>query len=119
MLDLNMTKKRFTVATIFIALLVGVFYLCCGLFIVHPLAVSSNGTTYVYWRPGTSLPFICSADGILLDQSSSQKTDSIIPATRGAALSKISDLVIPRRILKLPYSRELYLLSTGGIELDR
>jgi hypothetical protein len=119
MLDLNMAKKRLTIATVFMALLAGVFYLCCGLFIVHPLSASSDGTTYVYWRVNTNLPFICSADGLLITQTDPQKRDSITHSSRGATLSKMSDVVLQRRILKLPYSRKLYLLSTDGIELDR
>jgi hypothetical protein len=124
MLDLSMTKKRFVFVTVATALLCSGFYWCCGLFIAHPLAASSQGATYVYWRPGAELPFLSSADGLLLNQASSKKpgernADAITPAARGEALSKTSDVVLQRRILKLPYSRELYLMSTDGIELDR
>jgi hypothetical protein len=123
MLDLNMTKKRFAVVTLVSAVLSSAFYWCFGLFIVHPLGASTDGSTYVYWRPGTELPFISSADGLLLRQaggkkSGERKPDAITPAARGEALSTTSDLVLQRRILKLPYFRELYLLSTDGVELD-
>jgi hypothetical protein len=60
----------------------------------------------------------------LLDRAGSKKSgepdpDAITLAARGEALSTTSDLVLQRRILKLPYSRELYLMSTDGVELDR
>jgi hypothetical protein len=124
MLDLNMTKTRFAVVTLTTAVLSSAFYWCLGLFIVHPLGATSEGSTYVYWRPGSELPFISSADGLLLDKAGAKqlgkrKPDAITPAARGEALSSTSDLVLQRRILKLPYSRELYLLSTDGVELDR
>jgi hypothetical protein len=124
MLDLNMTKTRFVFVTLTTAVLSSAFYWCLGLFIVHPLGTTSEGSTYIYWRPGSELPFISSADGLLLDkaaakQSGKGKPDAITPAARGEALSTTSDLVLQRRILKLPYSRELYLMSTDGVELDR
>jgi hypothetical protein len=124
MLSLNMTKTRFVFVTVATAVLSSAFYWCLGLFIVHPLGASSEGSTYVYWRPGSELPFISSADGLLLDRAGSKKQgeakpDAITPAARGEALSKTSDVVIQRQILKLPYSRELYLMSTDGVELDR
>jgi hypothetical protein len=119
-----MTKTRFAVVTVASAVLSSAFYWCLGVFIVHPLGTSSEGSTYVYWRPGSELPFISSADGILLDnasakQASKNNPDAITPAARGESLSKTSDVVLQRRILKLPYSRELYLMSTDGVELDR
>jgi hypothetical protein len=124
MLELHMTKKRFTFVTLATAVLSSAFYWCLGLFIVHPLGASSEGSTYIYWRPGSELPFISSADGLLLDRAGSKKSgepdpDAITLAARGEALSTTSDLVLQRRILKLPYSRELYLMSTDGVELDR
>ena len=66
-----MTKKRLAIVTVALAILCGAFYFCCGLFIVYPLGVSPEGSTYLYWRIGTDLPFISSADGLLLQQSGS------------------------------------------------
>ena len=119
-----MTKTRFVVVTVATAVLSSAFYWCLGLFIVHPLGATSEGSTYLYWRPGSELPFISSADGLLLDEARSKKSaerkpEAITPAARGEALSTTTDLVLKRRLLKLPYSRELYLMSTDGVELDR
>jgi hypothetical protein len=119
-----MTKTRFVFVTVATTVLCSAFYWCFGLFIVHPLGASAEGSTYVFWRAGTELPFVSSADGLLLDKARSKQAgkgspDAITPAARGEALSTTSDLVLERRILKLPYSRELYLQSTDGVELDR
>ena len=119
MLDFNMTKKRFTIVTFGTTLLFTAFYVCCGLFVVHPLGASTDGSTYLFRRVGTDMPFISSADGLLLKESGKKQDDPITLIERGAALSQRSDLVLQRRILKLPYSRELYLFTTGGVELDR
>jgi hypothetical protein len=114
-----MTKTRFVIVTVVTAVLCSAVYWCFGLFIVHPLGASSEGATYVFWRPGSELPFISSADGLLLRKSDEKKKEAITADARGAALGETSDFVLKRRLLKLPYSRELYLHSTGGVELDR
>jgi hypothetical protein len=114
-----MTKTRFVFVTVATALLCSGFYYCFGLFIVHPLGASSEGATYLYWRPGSEMPFVSSADGLLLKKADPKKKAAITADARGAALSKTSDFVLKRRLLKLPYSRELYLQSTGGVNLDQ
>jgi hypothetical protein len=114
-----MTKTRFVFVTVATALLSSALYWCFGLFIVHPLGASSEGATYLFWRPGSEMPFISSADGLLLQKSDAKKKEPITADARGAALGKTSDFVLKRRLLKLPYSRELYLHSTGGVNLDQ
>jgi hypothetical protein len=90
------------------------FYVCCGFFVIQPIGAVPEGATILYWRLGTNLPFIASADGLLL-----QKTGSVSLLGRAIAFSKLAEPVIERKIVKLPYSRQLYLLSTGGKDFDR
>src|SRR5581483_9364955 len=89
------------------------FYICCGFFVVQPIGGIPDGTTVLYWRADLNLPFISSADGVLLE-----KTGSVSILGRAIAVGKIGQLIADRKIVNLPYSRQLYLWSTGGKEFD-
>lgn len=89
-------------------------YLCLGVFVVQPIGAIPEGATVIFWRLNTELPFISSADGILLN--SGQQVSLL---SRGIVLGRISEAVLPRKIISFPYSRTLYLSSTGGREFDR
>ena len=61
-----------------------------------------------------NLPFISSADGLLLE-----KTGSVSLLGRAIAFGKIAEPIVERKIVKLPYSKQLYLISTGGKEFEK
>jgi|GEM_PF-418308 len=90
------------------------FYFCCGLFVIQPIGAIPEGATIVYWRLNMNLPFISSADGLLLE-----KTGSVSLLGRAIAFGKIAEPIVERKIVKLPYSRQLYLFSTGGKEFEK
>ena len=90
------------------------FYFCCGFFVVQPIGAIPDGATILYWRADMQLPFVASADGILLE-----KTGSVSLLGRAIAIGQTAEPIIDRKIMKLPYSRQLYLISTGGKEFDR
>ena len=86
-------------------------YFLIGIFVIQPIGALPDGVTVVYWRINTNLPFISSSDGWLLDTE--QKVSLL---NRGIALGSIGEIVIERKIAKFPYSKKLYLISTGGKE---
>lgn len=90
------------------------FYACCGLFVIQPIGAMPEGVTILYWRAGTSLPFVSSADGILLEQSG-----SVSLLARAVALGQLAEIVRERKIVNLPYVEGLYLISTGGRKFER
>jgi len=91
-----------------------VFYFCTGFFVVQPIGALPEGATIWYWRLGTRFPFISSADGLLL-----KKTGSVSLMGRAGALAAFSGFLKEKKIAVLPYSRTLYLISTGGYEFKQ
>lgn len=99
------------VGTLILVLLLG--YFTCGIFVIQPIGAIPEGATVVYWRPGTILPFISSPDAIC------QKHVGYVNLLgRGMALGTAGKVVAERKIITLPYSRTLYLFSTGGYEYN-
>jgi hypothetical protein len=90
-----------------------VFYFCCGLFIIQPVKAIPEGVTFLYFRSGTKLPFVASADGLLLKQSG-----KVSLLGRVIVLSQVSEELKKRKLAALPYSHNLYLFSTGGKEFS-
>lgn len=97
---------------IFVLFLLGIYF-CFGIFVVQPIGAVPEGVTVVYLRLGTNMSFISSADGILL-----KNDQGVSLLTRGIVLAKVGEFVADRKIVSLPYSRTLYLISTGGRELE-
>lgn len=86
----------------------------CGIFVVQPIGAIPDGGTIVYWRSGLNMPFIASADGL------QQEYDGGVSLLgRGVILAGLTDMLRERKIVSLPYSKTLYLWSTGGREYDR
>ena len=108
-----MRKRVLWGAVLAICLLAGTVRLTLGIFVTQPIGAIPEGATIVYWRAGLSLPFIASADGLALEA-----TGGVSLLSRGIMLGQLADLVTDRALLKLPYSRWLYLRSTGGLEFD-
>ena len=94
--------------------LAGASYLGFGLFIVQPIGAVPKGATVLYWRFGTNMPFVASADGILFKNG-----QGVSLLGRGIVLAKVGEMIQGRKVVSLPYSRTLFLVSTGGRECDR
>jgi len=91
-----------------------ILWFTTGVFVIQPIGAVPNGATVWYWRFGTSLPFIGSADGLLLK---TQGEVSLLGRT--VFLGGFAKLMPGRKIIAFPYSRTLYLISTGGKEFGR
>jgi hypothetical protein len=105
-------RRLIRLAVIFLLVEMGLlFYFTTGFFVIQPTRAFPKGTTVWYWRYGTGLPFITSADGFLVD---TQRRVSLLE--RRFVLASLSELIARLKIASLPYSKTLYLISTGGLE---
>lgn len=107
-------KKLFLYVLLPVSLLAVTFYFLCGFFVIQPIGAIPDGATVVYFRYDTNMPFISSADG-MLDQTGV----GVSLLGRGIALGAITKEIEDTKICSLPYSKTLYLISTGGKEYDR
>ncbi len=107
-----MKQKNYAIAITAIAIIS--FYLSIGFFVIQPLGAIPEGITIMYFRFGMKTPFITSPDGILIDNG-----QGISLFGRIAALGSFAEIIKERRILNMPYSRAMYLLSTGGKEFEK
>jgi len=107
-------KRRIGGSAGLLVVLAIVARLTLGFFVVQPIGAVPDGATIVYWRVGLALPFVESADGVSL-----RATGSVNLLGRGLILAQMVEQLDDRRIMNLPYSRTLYLLSTDGQEFDR
>lgn len=41
--------------------------LTCGIFVFRPIGAKPEGKSMIFWRLGLNMPFISSADGLLLE----------------------------------------------------
>lgn len=80
-------------------------------FVVQPIGAVPEGRTVVMSRL-TNTKFIDSADAICL-----RIQDGVSLLCRGMVLGQVLDEA--NIYLRLPYSRTLYRISTGGTEFDR
>ena len=104
-----------TVKRILIALAVGIiFYFSFGFFVIQPIGAIPEGATVLYFRLGLNVTFISSADGILIDND-----QDVSLLGRMVVLGKYGQVVKERKIISLPYSRTMYIISTGGREFER
>lgn len=93
-------------------LLIGYFML--GFFVIQPIGALPEGGTFVFWRAGTNIPFISSADSLLLKSGS-----SVSLLGRAVVLGKMGEFIQNKKILRLPYMEWLYLISTGGVKFEK
>ncbi|HEV7165901.1 MAG TPA: hypothetical protein VGO35_10970 [Gammaproteobacteria bacterium] len=107
-------SKRLLIGLGFAAVICVTLYFTTGLFVVQPIGVVPNGATIWYWRIHTNYPFIASADGLLLD-----RVGNVSLLGRVVALGATANELQDKKIATFPYSRTLYLMSTGGKEFDR
>lgn len=100
-------------AVIFLLVEVGLLiYFGTGFFVIQPTGARPEGATVWYWRYDTGLPFISSADGFLVDIEG-----GISLLDRRFFLAALPELIVQLKIVSLPYSKTLYLISTGGREV--
>ena len=110
---MNSIKKLFIVFSLVLTFLLALYF-SVGVFVIQPIGMLPEGKTMVYWRLGTKMPFITSADGML------EKTGQDISLFgRAMALAAIVSQIGDKRIVDLPYSHNLYIISTCGKEYDR
>ncbi len=107
------SKKGLYSLLILIGIL-AIVYFTMGFFVIQPIGAIPEGSTIVFWRVGTNMPFISSADGLLLDAN-----QPVTLLGRGLLLGAVADLLEGRIIVRLPYIGFLYKISTGGREFDR
>ena len=107
-----MTK---TVKRILLTLVIGIlFYFSFGFFVIQPIGAIPDGVTIMYFRMGLNVSFISSPDGILIDND-----QDVSLLARMIIMGKFGAIVNERKIVRLPYSETMYLISTGGKEFDR
>ena len=82
----------------------------CGVFTIQPIGALPEGATLVIWR-GSARPFFDSPDRLCLDIQG-----GVSLMCRAAALGALKP---DRVVVRLPYLRFAYLLSTNGQEFER
>jgi hypothetical protein len=85
------------------------FRIFCGIFVIQPIGAIPDGTTIIYWRNGLDIPFISSADGMLVKSGA-----GVSLMGRGLMLGKMAEPIKEREIIRIGYIESLYLLSTEG-----
>ena len=108
-----MNKKTLLIGSGVFAVLALAARLTLTLFVVQPLGAVPDGRTLVMWRTG-SLKFIDSADAVC-----ERTSGGVSLFCRIGVLGQIGKDADSRILLRLPYSRLLYLASTGGAEYNR
>ncbi len=106
-------KKAYIAIGVFILLLVVIFF-TTGFFVIQPIGAVPQGVTVWYFRVGTNLPFIASPDGLSLE-----RTGEVSLMGRLVIAGQVSNLIKNKIILRMPYLKFMYLISTGGKEYER
>lgn len=96
-----------------IAISIVTFYFT-GLFVIQPMGALPEGVTIWFNRYGTNLPFICSADGLLL-----KSMGNVSLLGRMIFLGEFAKLLNEKEIMRFPYSETLYLFSTNGQHFEK
>jgi hypothetical protein len=107
------SKKRLLIIAL-VLLLIGASYFLTGFVTIQPIGAIPDGITIWYFRAGIKLPFITSPDGFSL-----KTTGQLSLMSRMMAMSSITDSIKNRIILRLPYSKFFYSISTGGREFEK
>jgi hypothetical protein len=85
-------------------------YLNLGLYTIQPIGALPEGGTAIVWRHSGE-PFFNSADALCLE-----RMGGVSLMCRGMAMGQAPT---ERILLRLPYMRWAYLMSTDGREFDR
>ena len=106
-------KKKFVWVIVLLGLLATIYF-GTGFFVIQPIGAIPEGRIIWYVRMGLNIPFVSSADGMLL------KTDTGVSLLgRAMMMSSVIDLIDDKILLKLPYSKTLYKISTNGVEFEQ
>jgi hypothetical protein len=88
-------------------------YYFTGFFVIQPIGALPNGGIFWYIRKDVNLPFISSADSILLKENG-----SINLLGRAIVLGSVLDEIGDRKICMMPYQKWMYKISTNGREFE-
>lgn len=84
-----------------------------GVFTIQPIGAIPDGITIIYHSRSAEMPVFSSPDGLCL-----QMEGSVSILCRLVAIGAADELT-DRILVRLPYQRWAYLLSTGGAEFDQ
>lgn len=107
-------RKKIIIISIIILLLGLSFRIFCGIFVIQPIGAVPEGTTIIYWRSGMNMPFIASADGILIKSGA-----GVSLLGRGMILAKVAKPIKENEIFRFGYSETIYLWSTDGKKYEK
>lgn len=107
------SSKKPLVVLIVIGIVLLLVFFTTGFFVIQPIGAIPEGITIWYFRAGLNLGFIESADGILLEE-----TGEVSLFSRAAVMGNVVELIEDRIIVRLPYLKFLYKISTGGVEFE-
>lgn len=82
------------------------FFSMTGITVIPPRQAPPDGMTVWYYRRGTKLPFLSSPDGQRM-KAETTKADASVQLIPDAG----------RILWKFPFQKDLYLRTTGGVEL--
>jgi hypothetical protein len=83
-----------------------------GVLTIQPIGALPEGSTVIYHSRGPDMPVFASPDSLCL-----ATTGKVSLLCRGAVMAGLVP-VTERILLRLPYNRTAYLLSTGGQEFE-
>jgi len=101
-------KKALIILAAALALALGALSMT-GLYVVNPIPTVPEGETVWYYRRGTGLPFISSADGLNVARG-----QGITLESRSSMNANVARIIGKRVIGKFGYSPSLYLMTTGN-----
>lgn len=84
-----------------------------GFFVIQPIGALPNGETIWYIRKDTNLPFISSADSILL-----KEYGNVNLLGRAIVIGTVVDKIDDKKICMMPYQKWMYKISTNGKEFE-
>lgn len=97
-------------------LLLSLFRIFCGIFVIQPIGAIPEGATIIYLHSNTNLnlKFVDSADGYLL-----RAGQGVSLLGRGIILAKVAPIIKENELFRYSYSEWLYLQSTNGVKLNK
>jgi hypothetical protein len=101
-------KKALIIVIAAIVLVFGALSMT-GFYVVNPITTVPEGETIWFYRRGTGLPFVSSADGLNVTRGNGVNIDS-----RSSMNTKVAQIIGKKVISKFAYSSALYLYSTGN-----
>ncbi len=106
------SKKRvwLIISIVFVCLII--FYSVFGFVTIQPIGMIPDGITLMVVRVGTKVHFFDSPDGLCL-----RLNGELNLICRMAMISAIGENT--KIVLRLPYSKAIYLSSTGGREFEQ